>query len=70
MYEIEELIKTFGKHYVEGQKINAECIERHKEYNPGEPLPEFLTQEFSFPLALQAMCREIAKLKERAFPYP
>jgi hypothetical protein len=64
LYEMEYLFETFIKHIELGKISRKETIECFKENNPGQPLPDHMKDEFSFPNALASICAEILKLKK------
>lgn len=64
VYDMENLKKTFEEHAIKSENLNKECIEKFHENNPGEPLPDLYKEDFSFPLALSAICEEILNLKK------
>jgi hypothetical protein len=62
MYELDTLIKTFRLHHERSVELNKKLIEQFKEDAPGEPIPDPFNDDFSLPLALEAICKEIDKL--------
>lgn len=62
MYELEELIAQFNEHAKQAEKSGLEWIKSFLDNNPGQPLPDHLTEEFSLPKALVSICEEIEKL--------
>lgn len=64
MYDLETLIKTFKLHAKRSEKLNKKLIKDFKENNPGEPLPDPFDDDFSLPLALESICKEIQALKK------
>jgi hypothetical protein len=65
MYEIQELEKTFKEHHKKSVKLNKKLIKQFQENNPGEPIPDPFNDDFSLPLALAAICKEILHLHVR-----
>ncbi len=63
MYSLEYLINKFEKHSKEYVKQHQENIDKFKENNPNEPLPEYMKDDFNLPEALKLMCIEIQKKK-------
>lgn len=63
MYKLDFLIDTFLKHAEKHDKDNREIRKRFKEDAPNEPLPEYLTDDFSLPMALATICHEIENIK-------
>ena len=63
MYSIEELEKTFLLHHKRAEKFNKELIKEFQENNPEEPLPDLFNDDFSLPLALAAICKEILQAR-------
>lgn len=64
MYSIEELEKTFLLHHERSVELNKKLVREFQEENPGEPIPDPFRDDFSLPLALQAMCVAIRDLRE------
>ena len=64
-YSIEFLVQKFQTHSKESEKIREEQVENFKENNPGIDLPEWLKDDFNFPLALNCICLEILELKNK-----
>lgn len=64
MYNLEYLIKKFSNHHDQYIKENKKIITDFIENNPGIPLPKYMTDEFSFPLAMASICSEVLKIKE------
>lgn len=62
MYELDVLIKTFRLHHERSVELNKKLIREFQENNPGEPIPDPFNDDFSLPLALEAICKEIDKL--------
>lgn len=62
MYELDALIKTFEEHAKQSVLLREEERKRWKEFNPDQPMPEHMTEDFNFPEALASMCKEIDKL--------
>lgn len=60
-YSIENLVKTFGEHHKESQE---DFKKRKEKYPDSSEKP----CDFSLPLALQEMCREIIELKKETQP--
>ncbi len=63
MYTLEELEKTFQIHHERSKELNKDLIKEWQEENPGQPIPDPFADDFSLPLALACICKEIAKLK-------
>lgn len=63
MYSIEDLKEMFLEHGTQSEEGKAQNIKRFQEQNPGEPLPEYMTDPFNFCFALYAICDEISRLK-------
>lgn len=63
MYNIETLVKTFRVHHERSQQLNKKLIAEFKENNPGEEIPDPFNDDFSLPLALEAICKELLQLK-------
>lgn len=64
MYEIETLLKTFRLHHERSEKLNKKLIKDFQKDNPGKPVPDPFNDDFSLPLALESICREILELKK------
>jgi hypothetical protein len=62
-YSMEKLRETFSDHAAKSEKAEEERVARFKEINPGEPLPEHMTGDFSLPKALASMCEAIIGLQ-------
>jgi hypothetical protein len=62
MYELQEMIKAFTKHAEQADKNQKEWIKSFQDNNPGVPMPDHLTDDFSLPKALASICVEIDKL--------
>lgn len=65
MYDIESLEKTFRLHHERSVELNKKLIAEFVENNPGEPIPDPWNDDFSLPLALEAICRELQALKQK-----
>lgn len=65
MYELESLIETFVLHHKQRTEANKKLIKVWQKNYPDEALPDYLHDEFSLPLALEAICREIQALKDK-----
>jgi len=63
MYSIEELEKTFKLHHEKSAEVNKKLRKEFQKNNPGEPIPDPFNDDFSLPLALESMCKEISFLK-------
>jgi len=64
MYDLDSLIEIFQLHHARSEKLNKKLIREFQEKNPGEPVPDPFNDDFSLPLALEAICREIVELKK------
>lgn len=64
MYDLESLEKTFLIHHERSIELNKKLIKEFQENNPGEPIPDPFADDFSLPLALAHICREIINLRE------
>jgi len=62
-YKIEELIDIFSDHMVRAKKQSDDFIEKFRENNPNDPIPEIYAEDFNFPGALRSICSEILRLK-------
>ena len=62
MYDLDTLIKTFKLHHERSVEFNKKLIKEFQENNPGEPIPDPFNDDFSLPLALEAICKEIDKI--------
>lgn len=65
MYDIESLEKTFRLHHERSVELNKKLIKEFQENNPGEPIPDPWNDDFSLPLALAAICRELQELRKK-----
>lgn len=65
MYDIESLEKTFVLHHERSVELNKKLIAEFVENNPGEPIPDPWNDDFSLPLALAAICRELVALRQK-----
>lgn len=63
-YTMEELIEIFKEHARISNEDNRRCVERFREFNPIEPLPDYLARDFNINDALKSMCDEILRLKD------
>ncbi len=63
-YTLEELIATFLDHHEKWEMRNKELIKEWKENNPGEEIPIYLKGDFSLPLAMASICKEVLNLKK------
>ncbi len=66
MYNIEDLVDIFVLHHQRSTDLNKKLIDQFKENNPGEPIPDPFNDDFSLPLALSAICKEILHLKSNS----
>ena len=57
-YSIEKLVETFGKHH---EQSLEDYEKRKKDYPDSKEDP----YDFSLPLALQKICKEIVELKKK-----
>lgn len=63
-YTLEFLKEKFIQHGKETKINNEKFIKDFEENNPGEPLPNYMTEDFNFPDALACICDEILRLKK------
>jgi hypothetical protein len=63
-YTVEDLVKIFSEHMISAQNHQKKLISDFIENNPGDPIPENLTDSFNLALALKCMCEEIVRLKD------
>lgn len=63
-YSIDNLIKAFEEHHWKSLELNKKLAKKFQENNPGEPIPDAFTDDFSLPLALKSICQEIKNLKD------
>ncbi len=64
MYKLDYLRDMFLKHAEKLDKDNREIRRKFKEDSPNEALPDYLSDEFSFPMALATICHEIENIKK------
>lgn len=64
MYDLDTLIKTFALHHENSVELNKKLIREFQENNPGDPTPDPFNDDFSLPLALAAICKEILHIKK------
>lgn len=64
MYDLESLEKTFLLHHERSQELNKDLIREFQENNPGKPIPDPFADDFSLPLALAHICRELLYLRK------
>jgi hypothetical protein len=64
-YSLDELMKCFIEHNKRFQKQQRKNIKMFKENSPGAELPEHFKDDFSLPLALLSLCKEIKKIKDK-----
>lgn len=64
MYSLEKLKETFLEHGTQAEDGKAQNIKRFQEQNPGEVLPEFMTDPFNLCFALYSICDELSKMKK------
>lgn len=65
MYSLENLKELFLEHGTQSEEEKAQNINRFLEQNPGEPLPEYMTEPFNLCFALYSICDELSKLKDK-----
>jgi len=63
-YTIEELERIFDSHVAKCIEERENTLKKFKEYNPDQEIPDYLQDDFNFPMALKIICSEIIKLKE------
>ena len=63
-YDIDSLIECFERHSLEADKNTKEWKDQYDKLSPEEQKERaYLNQDFNFPRALLAICREIQDLK-------
>lgn len=65
MYDLENLIKKFIEHGKILDQNQKELIDSFVKNNPGQPLSDYLKDDFNLPLALVSICSELLALKEK-----
>ncbi len=65
-YCLEELQKTFSIHIEKAKEHRLELIEKFKENNPFDPVPDHLMDDFNLPAALKTIVSEILVLKAKS----
>lgn len=65
MYSIESLKEIFLEHGTQSEEGKAQNIKTFQEQNPGEPLPEFMTEPFNLCFALYSICDELSKIRDK-----
>lgn len=65
LYELEYLIEKFGEHGKITAQNQTDLIDSFIRFNPGQPLPNHVTDNFNMPLALASICSELLALKEK-----
>lgn len=66
-YTLEYLSKVFSEHFVENEKERQRILKKFKEDNPEQPVPEWLNNDFSFPLAIKTIVDELLKMKPKDY---
>lgn len=64
-YRIESLSSIFDAQADKSDDARHQIIEKYKEKNPKESIPEYLKENFVLSRALSVMVREIQELKIR-----
>lgn len=65
MYSLEEMIITFQKHEIKARADRERFKKLFIEENPGQPLPDYMEDDFCITTALLSICSEIKKLRDR-----
>jgi hypothetical protein len=63
-YSLEFLRDKFAEDAVKADEQQKELIKKFQENHPGEPLMEYLANDFSLPIALKSIVDELINLKK------
>lgn len=66
MYDLESMLAKFIEHGKIANQNHIEWIETFAKNNPGEPLPDHLSDPLNLPLVLASICSELLALKEKS----
>ncbi len=62
-YLLGYLHDEFGRHYEESEKNRVRCREGFIQDYPGEPIPDYMVDDFSLPRALGSIVEELIDLR-------
>lgn len=63
--DIKSLLKVFSDHEAQAKEGFEENVKSFLKSNPGQELPEHMSDCFNLPAALKVICEEIVLIKEK-----